>query len=99
MSLLVWNCRGLGHPRAVRSLAGLVTSKKPRFVFLIETKLRNFEWDHIKLKLKKPNALIVESDGRKGGLVLMWGRDVGVEVFSFSTHHIEAIIVEAELPP
>ncbi|GAA0177583.1 hypothetical protein LIER_42144 [Lithospermum erythrorhizon] len=51
------------------------------------------------LKMNKPNALIVESDGRKGGLVLMWGRDVEVEVLSFSTHHIEAIIVEAELPP
>ncbi|GAA0174344.1 hypothetical protein LIER_41706 [Lithospermum erythrorhizon] len=38
------------------------------------------------------NGLIVEARGRRGGLALLWLRDVLVEVKSFSSHHIEAII-------
>ncbi|GAA0164529.1 hypothetical protein LIER_39810 [Lithospermum erythrorhizon] len=38
---------GFGPTWAVRSLAGLVTSKNPRLVFLNKTKLWKDEWDHI----------------------------------------------------
>ncbi|GAA0186510.1 hypothetical protein LIER_33798 [Lithospermum erythrorhizon] len=89
----------LVHPRVVWSLASLVTSKKSRLVFLIETKLWNNECDDIKYKLKMPNPLIIESERRKGGLAFLWGRDIGVEVISYSTHHIEAIIVEGDSEP
>ncbi|GAA0148893.1 hypothetical protein LIER_36821 [Lithospermum erythrorhizon] len=50
---------GFGSPQAVRSLTGLVTSKKHILVFMIETKLWKQEWDHIKKKLRMPNALLV----------------------------------------
>ncbi|GAA0157381.1 hypothetical protein LIER_38448 [Lithospermum erythrorhizon] len=79
--------------------SGLVTSKKPSLVFLIETKLCKHEWNHIKKKVRLPNALIVEARGRKGGLALLWPRNLQVEVKSFSTHHMEALIWEGEGDP
>ncbi|GAA0169728.1 hypothetical protein LIER_24145 [Lithospermum erythrorhizon] len=65
MSLLIWNCRGVGHPRAVRSLARLVTFNKPNLVFLIQTKLKDKEWDHIKKKINMPNDLAVDREDVK----------------------------------
>ena len=38
MNLLVWNCRGLGSPRAVQVTTNLVKKHKPQVLFLIETK-------------------------------------------------------------
>ncbi|GAA0152322.1 hypothetical protein LIER_10833 [Lithospermum erythrorhizon] len=81
MSILSWN-------------SGLVISKKSSLVFLIETKLRSDEWDFVKQKIKLANALVVEARGRKGGLALLWPRSVNVEIKSFSTHPIEAIVRE-----
>ena len=37
MSLLVWNCRGLGNLRTEDQLAELVWAKDPSIVFLAET--------------------------------------------------------------
>jgi hypothetical protein len=37
VSILSWNCRGLGHPKAVPSLKDLVRVYKPYILFLILT--------------------------------------------------------------
>ncbi|GAA0170755.1 hypothetical protein LIER_41017 [Lithospermum erythrorhizon] len=87
-----WNARGFGPLMAVRSLDELVTTKKPSLVFLIETKLWKEEWDQIKLKLKLPNALLVDAKDRKGHLVLLCAKSIDVDMKSFSSHHIEAFI-------
>ncbi|GAA0149182.1 hypothetical protein LIER_08425 [Lithospermum erythrorhizon] len=65
----------------------------------METKLRSSEWDSVKRKLKMPNALLVDGRGRKGGLGLLWPRDVSVEILSFYTHHIEACIKDGTNQP
>ncbi|GAA0148319.1 hypothetical protein LIER_07796 [Lithospermum erythrorhizon] len=38
------------------------------------------------------NSLLVDARGRRGGLALLWPKDVLVEVRIFSSHHIEAIV-------
>ena len=38
MSVLAWNCRGLGSPPTVHLLTDEVKSKNPALVFLVETK-------------------------------------------------------------
>ncbi|GAA0153915.1 hypothetical protein LIER_12041 [Lithospermum erythrorhizon] len=65
----------------------------------METKLRSSEWDSVKWKVKMPNVLLVDARGRKGGLGLLWPRDVSVEILSFSTHHIEACIKDGTNQP
>ena len=37
MSLLVWNCCGLGNPRTGKELEVLIRAKDPSIVFLAET--------------------------------------------------------------
>ncbi|GAA0165969.1 hypothetical protein LIER_40095 [Lithospermum erythrorhizon] len=44
------------------------------FSLLIETKLRKEDWDQIKLKLRLPNALVVDAKDRKGDW-LCFGQD------------------------
>ncbi|XP_075650072.1 uncharacterized protein LOC142620611 [Castanea sativa] len=41
------------------------------------------------------NGLIVPSQGRSGGLVLLWTREIGLEIKSFGSHHIDTIVTEA----
>ncbi|GAA0150560.1 hypothetical protein LIER_09480 [Lithospermum erythrorhizon] len=53
----------------------------------METKLHGNEWEHIKNKIKQPQALLVDAIGRRGGLALLWTRDL--EILSYSIHHIE----------
>ncbi|GAA0185615.1 hypothetical protein LIER_32903 [Lithospermum erythrorhizon] len=99
MSTLGWNCRGVGHLRAVRALHHLVKVNKPSLILLIETKLWKQEWDVIILKLKMPNIFLVDSRGRKGGLALLWPQSLNVTVVSDSSHHIEALIEDEDVSP
>ena len=39
MSLISWNCRGLGNPRTVKVLQKVIQCEEPILVFLMETKL------------------------------------------------------------
>jgi len=45
MRILAWNCRGLGNPRAVRALRGLVREEDPDILFLSETKRKATEME------------------------------------------------------
>ena len=39
MSLISWNCRGLGNPRTIKALQKVIQREEPILVFLMETKL------------------------------------------------------------
>ena len=43
MSLLSWNCQGLGNLQTVKALEKAVNKEEPNIVFLMETK-SNKEW-------------------------------------------------------
>lgn len=72
MSVLSWNCRGLGHPRTVQVLLDLARCKKPSIIFLIETLCNKSKLDSIKLKLGFDGLFVVDRVGRSGGLGLFW---------------------------
>ena len=71
MSILSWNCRGLGNPHTVRDLCRLVKVKKPSLVFLMETKLRSVRMESIKAILGFDCVFTVDCVGRSGGLALL----------------------------
>ena len=50
MSLLSWNCQGLGNLRTINALAKVVNKEESIIVFLMETKLKKDWLDLIKEK-------------------------------------------------
>ena len=96
MNSLCWNCRGIGNPRIVYTLRDYVRCWNPNLVFLSETKSKCRRMEKIKFKLGFTNELCVSSRGRSGGLAFLWSSDTKLEIKSYSNHHIDAIITEAD---
>jgi hypothetical protein len=96
MSLLSWNCRGLGNPRTVRDLNQMVKEKKPSFLFLIETISRKSRMEWIRVKLGFVGMFVVEPVGRSGGLALLWKEENELEIQNYSRRHINAMVTRAE---
>ena len=89
MSLLSWNCRGLGNLRTVKALKKAVNKEEPNIIFLMETK-SNREWmEQVKDQCKMKHGLIVPSDGSKGGLAMLWKEGIKVEVKTYFQEHID----------
>ncbi|KAG2561483.1 hypothetical protein PVAP13_8KG161604 [Panicum virgatum] len=76
MNLLSVNCRGCGKPEVVQELLHIVEEKQPAVVFLLETRMNEEHARGVQRALGFPNAIVVKSEGRSGGLILMWRGDV-----------------------
>ena len=92
MSVLVWNCRGLGNPQTIRELGNFVRAQDPVIMFLAEKWL-----DEVRLKSLLQNFVydqmfVVSKINQGGGLALLWRSDFDVKVVSSSLNHIDAVI-------
>ena len=72
MTILSWNCRGLGNQRVVKVLSHLVRVKAPKILFLMETKRTVEEMRSIQVDLPYDEMLAVPCLGRRGGLAMLW---------------------------
>lgn len=81
MSLLSWNCRGIGVPLTVKALRDLCRRYKPAVVFLIETKnkVQKMEKDRRKW-FNKYSACYMDPAGQSGGLALWWDSSVKMHI-------------------
>ena len=66
MSVLSWNCWGLGSTSAIRLLTDEVSSKNPTLVFLAETKAQTSRIKGLQQKLNFTQGIVVPSDSRSG---------------------------------
>lgn len=94
MSLLSWNCRGLGNLQIFNALKKVIRIEKPNIVFLMEKK-SDVDWmkivrDHNGFK----ESYIVPSDGSSGGLALFWNSEIKMQVLSSSLSYIDGIVNE-----
>jgi exonuclease III len=80
MTLLSWNCRGLGSPRAVRDLCQLAKENKAHILFLMETKCSKARVEVVRVKLGFAGAFTVDHVGRNGGLALLWKEEGELEI-------------------
>ncbi|CAM8914848.1 unnamed protein product [Rhodiola kirilowii] len=96
MKTLCWNCRGLGQPRSVHSLAELVRSNKPSIVALIETKIEGRRLEGIRRRLGFANGFSVDREGLAGGLAIWWKEGVSLSIRSYSRHHIDCKVMEGD---
>lgn len=95
MIVLSWNYWEIGNRSAVEVLADLVRKKDPIILFLMETKLTVHEMEPIKLELGFSSMLV--SEGRRGGLALLWKIDVVVDTQTYSPHHIDVQVPSTQL--
>ncbi|KAL0444621.1 UNVERIFIED_CONTAM: hypothetical protein Slati_2184800 [Sesamum latifolium] len=96
MSLLVWNCQGLGNPMTMKGHGDILRDNKPTLVFLEETKCSASQIEALKRKFGLFGCN-VDPKGRSGGLALLWQRSVEVQLQSFSWYHIDVSVRLDEL--
>ena len=70
MSLLLWNCYGLGNPRIENELVSLIQAKDPSIVFIVETWADEVRLDRTLSKINFDKKCVVPRQNRGGGLVL-----------------------------
>ena len=92
MSLLCWNCRGLGNQRTENQLAEMVRAKDPSVVFIAETWTDEDRLKNIQKRLEFKNKFVVPRKNKAGGLVLFWKEELKLEVQTFSKNHIDTVI-------
>ncbi|KAL5758842.1 hypothetical protein ACOSP7_021453 [Xanthoceras sorbifolium] len=92
MSILCWNVRGLGSPRAFLALRKVIRKQSPNLVFLSETRLKGDWAARVKVQLGFSGGLHVDCVGKSGGLMLLWNDVWDVSVLSFSRGHIDVVI-------
>lgn len=89
MSTISWNCQGLGLPWKVQFLKELTRQTKPTFIFLCETISRKDKMEWIRNVLGYEGMIVVEPEGRSGGLALLWREENQASLLSMSKHHID----------
>lgn len=94
MSIIDWNCSGLGSTSVVRILANEVRARDPLLVFLAETKASVSRIKGIKSKLDFTQGIVVPSDGRSDRLALLWKEGANVSFKSCSNSHIDVVVRE-----
>ena len=76
----------------MNALTFLVKEKVPNVLFLIETKQSVEEMKHIQNDLHYPSMLAVLSEGRSGGLAMLWTAETNLNIQTYSPNHIDALI-------
>nr|XP_023920446.1 uncharacterized protein LOC112031976 [Quercus suber] len=92
MSILCWNCRGLGNQQTVQELGDLIRAQDPTVVFLTETWLDDCRLAGLGDSLHFGHYHGVSRLTRGGGLVLFWKKGFDLQVMSSSKNHIDVLI-------
>jgi len=96
VKILAWNYRGLASSGAVRSLLEVQKREKQDVLFLSETHWAKAKAEKLKKRLGCDHYLIHESDGRSGGLILMWKKEVAIQCKGISQYYIDVVIQDVE---
>ena len=93
MSILSWNCWGLGNPRTVKALKRAWKKEALICVFLMETKFSTKQLNAKKQNWDYNQGLVVLSNGLSGDQALLWKPNTKVHVKHFSRWFIDAHIL------
>ncbi|GMI76027.1 hypothetical protein HRI_001272000 [Hibiscus trionum] len=99
MSIISWNVRGLGKPRAVNCLRNSLRGIHPQFLLLMETKLSARRMERVRHKCGFRFGIDVAAVGSRGGLSFGWKPESNVHLRSYSKHHIDVEIHDDDNGP
>jgi exonuclease III len=94
MKLVAWNCQGLSSSRAVRALLKVWRRINLDVCFLSETHLDNAKAEKVRRRVGFDQNVLYESDGRSGGLLLMWKSEINIRVQEVTKNYIDVVIEE-----
>ncbi|XP_071921715.1 uncharacterized protein [Coffea arabica] len=97
MRVVAWNCRGAGSPLTVPQLKEVIRLHSPMVVFLSETKNRKRVIDVVMKQIQFDRNVVVEPEGRAGGLAMFWKQEVKVREVYTSECSIEIKIYDEEV--
>ena len=92
MSLLCWNCSGLGNQRTENQLVDMVRAKDPSVVFIAETWTNEARLILVQDKIKFKHTFVAPIRNKAGGLVIFWKEDFDLNIETFSKNHIDTIV-------
>jgi exonuclease III len=97
MSLVAWNCRGVGSPSTIPDLKYLVRHFNPDLLFLSETLAHRNKIEELHFLLGYDTCFHVDRTRRAGGLALFWKNSLHCQLVNFSNNHITVEIVNTTL--
>lgn len=97
MSILSWNCQGLGAPWKVQLLQDVIRQERPSVIFLCETLSSKKQMESIRMQINFQGMLVVEPQGRSGGFALLWRINDHVKLLSLSQNHIDMEIAQDDM--
>ena len=99
MSIMSWNCRGIGNDATVRELRTLVQRFAPSVLCLQETQVGGLRARNLAHSFGFNRSYTVGSRGRSGGLAMYWNDNLNLELIHFSQYHIDMIVKKDEEQP
>ena len=97
ISIIGWNCRGLGSPSTIPDLKYLVRHFNPDLLFLSETLAHRNKIEELRFLLGYDCCFPVDRTGRSGGLALFWRNSLHCQVIDFSNNHITVELNDTSL--
>jgi hypothetical protein len=94
MSLISWNCRGLGSPNAIPDLKCLVRHFNLDFLFISETLSRRNKIEDLRYLLDFEFCFSVDRSGRGCGLALFWRPSFNCNIVNYSNNHISVDVID-----
>jgi ribosome-binding protein aMBF1 (putative translation factor) len=92
MKLLSYNGRGLQKATAVTALVNIQKRHEADVIFLMETHLDEWPAECLRRRLYMKYKEVVKSDGRKGGLLLLWKKEVVLSLRHKTQNYIDVFI-------
>ncbi|XBI18439.1 hypothetical protein VPH35_060221 [Triticum aestivum] len=89
MTILCWNCWGLGHPGTVRELVCLVHTYRPSVVFLSETRQCEESVKRIRGRLGLKHCITHDGVGKGAGIALFWDDSIEIKLLSYGPRYID----------
>jgi len=93
MSIISWNCRGLGSLSAIPNLKFLVRYYKPDALFLRETLVFKNKMEEFHYVLGFDYCFAVDRQGRSGGIALFWRNSFNCKILNYSQNHIIVLLL------
>jgi exonuclease III len=95
MKILSLNCQGLGNASAVLSLLNVQRHYIPDVLFFSETHLDIYPAECLRRRLKMDFKIVSPSNGRSGGVILLWRKEVVIQQLFVAPKYIDVKIVES----